>query len=230
MEDSSGLNRFGEIVAARRARLGLTRLEVRDAGGPSDTTLGSIENGTLGRAPGPSTLRKLDRSLRWVGGSAADVLAGGEPTAVESRRVDAGVRPSGSFTAGPDAISLPLSEINSLLELHRNLNTEYDRCSERGGSHPGIDVVARDFNAFVSRVAGRYATVVLERNGGPGVELPPVVEMAFSHLLDLPALADDLVEKEEQLYRRWLAGRLDGIDVELQVRFEERWSERDHGS
>jgi transcriptional regulator with XRE-family HTH domain len=225
MQEADGLFRFGKVIADRRARLGLTRFEVRDAGGPSDTTLGNIENGTLGRAPSPATLKKLDRGLRWVKGSAADVLAGGEATTIESRSGLDSPRNTGAFAAGPDSIVLPLAEINSLLELHRELNAAHEQCRKTDPLQPHFEHVVSNFNAYVSRVAGRYATAVLERNGGPGAALPPIVEMAFAHLLDMPISGQDPHEREEQLYRRWLAGRLDGVDDEAQARFQERWVE-----
>lgn len=224
MERTGGLGRFGEVVAARRARLGLTRFEVRDAGGPSDTTLGNIENGTLGRAPSPATLKKLDLGLQWAKGSAADALAGGEPIPLESRS-DENSRP-GNYSSGPDSIVLPLGEINNLFALHRELNAVQESC--RGSDRlADLDQITASFNAFVSRVAGRYATAVLEQNGGPGSTLPLVAEMAFARFLDEPATGEDPLEHEEQLYRRWLAGRHAEIDEEMGARFRERWGERE---
>lgn len=225
MQKTDGLARFGQVVAARRARLGLTRFEVRDAGGPSDTTLGNIENGTLGRAPGPSTLKKLDQGLRWAKGSAADALAGGGTIPLESR--SEGSSRSDMSSSGPDSIVLPLNEINNLFALHRQLNAAHDSC--RGADPPlaHLDHLTPSFNDFVSRVAGLYATAVLERNGGPGTALPLVVEMAFARFLDEPATDEDPVEYEEQLYRRWLANRLDKDDGGMDDRFKERWEERE---
>lgn len=225
MQETDDLARFGKVVAARRARLALTRFEVRDAGGPSDTTLGNIENDTLGRAPSPAVLRKLDQGLRWSRGSAADVLAGGDPVPLESlSNRNSGLRvPS----TEPDAIVLPLDEVNNLLGLHRQLNAVHESC--RGADPPldELDHVIAGFNAFVSRVAGRYATAVLERSGGPGKTLAPMAEMAFGPLLDKPTVDYDPVEHEEQLYRRWLAGRRDEIDEEMDARFRDRWAERE---
>lgn len=225
MEKTNDLARFGKVVAARRARLALTRFNVRDAGGPSDTTLGYIENGTLGRAPSPVTLRKLDKGLRWVEGSAADVLAGGDPVPLESQ--SATTSRVGTSAAGPDSIVLPLDEINNLFGLHRQLNAVHESCRGADPPWPGLDEVTSGFNAFVSRVAGRYATAVLERDGGPGSALPLMVEMAFGPLLDEPPDSYDPDEREEQLYRRWLAGRISEVDEEAETRFRQRWEGRE---
>jgi hypothetical protein len=47
-------------------------------GGPSNSTLTNLENGTTDRIS-PASLRKLDLGLRWTKGSAERVLNGGEP-------------------------------------------------------------------------------------------------------------------------------------------------------
>lgn len=74
--------RLGQFALERRLGLGLSQAKVAEAGGPSDTTLGQLESGTL-TAVRPATLAKLDTGLRWVSGSAAATLQGGSPTPVE---------------------------------------------------------------------------------------------------------------------------------------------------
>ncbi|GAS92639.1 helix-turn-helix domain-containing protein [Mycolicibacterium brisbanense] len=73
------LERFGRIVLSRRIELGLTQEEVERNGGPTDTTLGKIENGEWTPGNRKTTLRKLDVGLRWRDGSAQRTLAGGHP-------------------------------------------------------------------------------------------------------------------------------------------------------
>lgn len=75
---SDDLQRFARIVRARREELGLRQDQMRDAGGPSTTTMTKVENAA--DAPSRVTLRKLDAALRWEPGSAARALDGGEPT------------------------------------------------------------------------------------------------------------------------------------------------------
>lgn len=80
---SSNTQRLGEAVLARRHELELTQLEVWNSGGPSNTTLTTIENGqqtSLSRA----TARKLDKGLQWVEGSAKRVWEGGDPVPLEA--------------------------------------------------------------------------------------------------------------------------------------------------
>lgn len=75
---SSKLKRLGRYVLARRESLGLTQGQVAERGGPSDTTLTKIENGT-GPLPSKVTLKRLDKALEWEPGGAHQILEGGEP-------------------------------------------------------------------------------------------------------------------------------------------------------
>lgn len=76
------LERFGRIVLDRRIELGLSQEDVAAAGGPTDTTLGKIENCEWTPGNRKVTLRKLDAGLRWEPGSAVRTLAGGDPTPI----------------------------------------------------------------------------------------------------------------------------------------------------
>ncbi|MGW6376285.1 hypothetical protein ACWFRB_09500 [Rhodococcus sp. NPDC055112] len=82
---ANDIARLGRFVERRRKELGLSQIELWQAGGPSNSTLTGLETGaatTVGRV----TLRKLDKSLRWVDGSANAVLEGGEPEPELSER------------------------------------------------------------------------------------------------------------------------------------------------
>ncbi|MFT4199823.1 helix-turn-helix domain-containing protein [Gordonia sp. (in: high G+C Gram-positive bacteria)] len=74
------LERFGRIVYERRNELGLSQEQVADRGGPSDTTMGKIENFEWAPGDRKVTLKKLDKGLDWEPGSAEATLAGGDPT------------------------------------------------------------------------------------------------------------------------------------------------------
>jgi transcriptional regulator with XRE-family HTH domain len=76
------LERFGRIVYDRRDELGLTQEEVEENGGPTDTTLGKIENVEWTPGNRKITLRKLDVGLKWEPGSAKRTLNGGDPTPI----------------------------------------------------------------------------------------------------------------------------------------------------
>lgn len=71
--------RLGQLALHRRLELGLSQASVAKAGGPSDTTLTSLEAGALSKVR-PATLSKLDAGLRWIPGSAAAVLRGEDPS------------------------------------------------------------------------------------------------------------------------------------------------------
>ena len=75
---SNELERLAKAVRLRREELGLRQDQMRNRGGPSTTKLTEIER-AMPPAPTAGTLRKLDVSLGWAAGSAAAVLAGGEP-------------------------------------------------------------------------------------------------------------------------------------------------------
>jgi len=74
---ATDVKRLARHVRERREQLGLSQEEVANRGGPSDTTLGKIENGLGSFAR--QTLEKLDVGLDWRVGSARRVLEGGDP-------------------------------------------------------------------------------------------------------------------------------------------------------
>lgn len=77
--DEPDYTHLAQVVKAFRVRAGLSQQDVASRGGPSDTTLSQIEAGAWKSArPGP-TLRKLDKGLDWVPGSAEDVAFEGMP-------------------------------------------------------------------------------------------------------------------------------------------------------
>lgn len=177
------LHKFGRTVAARRARLGLTRAEVHDAGGPSDTTLGYIENGTLRRSPSPSTLKKLDRALQWSTGSSADVLAGNKPTPIDAASVQPTTTPEKKTVVTTNDltfVSMPMTEISRLLELHRQLTAACDG----GELHaPLVREFQIAFNTYVYCLASITSTQIENAYlGGADASLPPIVELALAQL------------------------------------------------
>ncbi|RBO92501.1 hypothetical protein DFR74_103144 [Nocardia puris] len=205
--------RFGRIIKDRRDELGLTQLQIGDLGGPSAPTIRKIEDGDA--AISTHTLNKLDAPLRWLPGSAARTYAGGAPTAHESAAA-----PDESVVAGPTSIRFDIADLTGLLAATGRLSdaVEHGRTTE-----PAITEAVADLNRVVSRLSARYATVMLERNGGPGRQLHPLVEMAFAHLLETPADTDDPEELEERRYRRWLAGRPADLTAAAEARFRARW-------
>jgi transcriptional regulator with XRE-family HTH domain len=219
----SGLPRFGAIVAARRASLGRTRDRIAELGGPSDTTLANLEAGT-GRVPSPATLVKLDTALDWAPGSAARTLAGGEPTPLEEHEADS----STSLQVGSNEIAVPLP---LLTELINQADAIAGLAQDADGDSVPLEALQSklaDLSTSVTRLARIPVIGMLERNGGPGREVPGILALALAHHLDMPAdRADaDPADFEERLYLRWLAHRPVDIDDATAARFLERWSQR----
>lgn len=212
--EPSRQKRFGRIIKERRDELGLTQIQIGDLGGPSAPTIRKIEDGDA--AISVNTLNKLDAPLRWLPGSAARTYAGGTPTAEETV-----IQPAGeSVVAGPDSIRFELADLTRLLAAAGRLNDAVERLRI---SEPHMAAAVGELNQVVSRLSARYATAMLERNGGPGRQLHPLVEMAFAHLLEVPAESADPAELEERRYRRWLADRAEDLDDATQARFRARW-------
>jgi hypothetical protein len=86
---STNAAHLAEKVLQRRTDLDLSQIDVWRTGGPSNTTLTTIENGLLTNLTA-STARKLDAGLLWEKGSARRVWEGGEPTPLGGGRRDEG--------------------------------------------------------------------------------------------------------------------------------------------
>ncbi|CAM3063786.1 helix-turn-helix transcriptional regulator [Skermania piniformis] len=202
---------LGKAVKARRTRQGWTQTQVAEAGGPSHATLVKLENGNLPKLT-PAVLAKLDQGLNWAPGSAVAIMSGGEPTPLETSRR--------AVVAGPQHIPLPVEELTNLIKLSKVVDTGL---AEADADARAVRLARRAMRDFLSRIVGRYATELLERNGGPDTQLPAIIELSFGELLDQPLDPDNALEREEQLYRRWLSGRLTATDVETEDRFRARW-------
>ncbi|KAA8888288.1 helix-turn-helix transcriptional regulator [Nocardia colli] len=209
--------RFGRIIKERRDELGLTQLQIGDLGGPSAPTIRKIEDGDA--AISTTTLNKLDAPLRWLPGSAARTYAGGTP-AVADDLGPAARHPGESVVAGPDSIRFEIADLTGLLATAGRLN---DAVEQGRATDPQLTSAIDELNRVVSKLSARYATAMLERNGGPGRVLHPLVEMAFAHLLEVPAEASEGTELQERRYRRWLAGRSEDVDAATEGQFRARW-------
>lgn len=72
--------RLASAVVARRIQLGhRTREALAAASGLSHRTLSYIEQGST-RTYNPGTIAQLEHALRWLPGSVAAILDGGDPT------------------------------------------------------------------------------------------------------------------------------------------------------
>ena len=72
---TAAAGRLGAAVLARRLELDLSQLDAWQSGGPSNSTLTTIENGRLTDLT-RNTARKLDAVLRWEAGSARRIWEG----------------------------------------------------------------------------------------------------------------------------------------------------------
>lgn len=90
---SVSAKRLGTAVLARRKELDLNQRGVADAGGPSDTTLSKLENGTV-KVVSAATLRRLDTALEWTQGTARAIYEG--KTSDATVRVRAAVTAAGT--------------------------------------------------------------------------------------------------------------------------------------
>ncbi|AKN16688.1 hypothetical protein MHAE_15349 [Mycobacterium haemophilum DSM 44634] len=200
----------------------MTLVDVNRHGGPTAPTLAKAEAGAL-EDPRPSTLSKFDVGLRWLPGSAASVYWGGdEPKTRQDVGKRAVLEPAGG------AVALPLDRILAMMTTQAQLNDVIDGHSHEpipsGEIRPLVDAL----NQHLSVIVGLYVTDLLERNHTKGGQpMQPLLEYAFAELLSAPVSADD-PEKVEKLYRRWLLGRLESIDAELEASFRRRLRRRNH--
>ncbi|WP_327109843.1 hypothetical protein OHB12_18460 [Nocardia sp. NBC_01730] len=86
--------------------------------------------------------------------------------------------------AGPDSIRFEIADLTGLLASAGRLTdaVEHGRTTD-----PQVVAAITQLDRVVTRLSARYATAMLERDGGPGRQLHPLVEMAFAHLLEIPA-------------------------------------------
>lgn len=208
--------RLGEYVAARRLALGLSYAQVHQQGGPSDTRTRAIENGT-GPALRSSTLDKLDLALRWAPGSARAVLNGDEPVPAPAPTKNDVPRMSldeGEFTVSNNEIAQMVASLRELDRQFQSANNAVLADPELHGSYVR-------HTSVVSTIVGHWVTSLLERNVHADHSLPPILELALGPYLDAEMI-HDRSDADEQLYRRWLAGRDVPISPAQRAAFSQR--------
>jgi hypothetical protein len=208
---------FGKRVAERRRGLGLTVLDVNRNGGPTAPTVVKAEAGAL-EDPRPSTFSKFDAALRWMPGSAAGIYWNGE----EPRTRD----PSRRRVLAPASasVALPLDRVLAVVTAQNVLNDLID--SRASTVTKDIRSAVSALNEQTSSIVGLFVTDLLERNHrGDREQMQPLLEYAFCELLSAPVDTDD-PDREEKLYRRWLLGRFEGIESDLELTFERRFRRR----
>lgn len=209
--------RLGELVAARRLALGLSYTEIHEQGGPSDTRLRAIENCT-GPALRSSTLDKLDKGLLWEPGSARAVLRGGNPVPVDAQALRQAATPMSLDEGG---FTVSNHEIAQMVASLRELDRQFQSAKNAVLADPELHGAYTRHTGVVSTIVGHWVTALLERNVQAGQPLPPILELALGPYLDAEMI-HDRSDAEEQLYRRWLAGR----DVPISPDQREEFSQR----
>ncbi|MEW1938426.1 hypothetical protein AB0331_13790 [Dietzia maris] len=208
--------RLGEYVAARRLALGLSYAQVHQQGGPSDTRTRAIENGT-GPALRSSTLDKLDLALRWAPGSARAVLNGDEPVPAPAPTKNDVPRMSldeGEFTVSNNEIAQMVASL-------RELDRQFQSANNAVLADPELHGAYVRHTSVVSTIVGHWVTGLLERNVHADHSLPPILELALGPYLDAEMI-HDRSDADEQLYRRWLAGRDVPISPAQRAAFSQR--------
>jgi hypothetical protein len=209
-----GPGRLAQLVWRRRTELGLSRLQVKERGGPSIPTLSDIEQTTV-RTVSASTLGKLDVGLGWQPGSAAEILNGGDPRPLEA----SDKHQVAQATHGPDVVQVGVSVIVELLAVSQDLET----LAVEHTDIPELQKVSGRFASALQPIYGEYVTGLFEANRREHGVLSPVFSV-FGRLLDETNDSDDPVEREERSYRRWLAGREQELTSDEREHFERRFS------
>jgi hypothetical protein len=160
--------RLGQLVKKRRLELRRTQVDVYRAGGPSDTTLTGLEQGTA-TSVSKDTLRKLDVGLDWEPGSATRVyLREGDPETLPKQTRRGITRPFGELSAGNDG------SVRYTMTNHPVTNTSMiqlmialSRLGLRLEDFRAGEMAAEDFAEVVEEVLETGADAVAEWMGGP---------------------------------------------------------------
>lgn len=162
------VERLADTVSQRRRHLGRSQIEVWERGGPSNSTMTSIEN-AASTSVTPATLRKLDVGLSWVAGTAAGVLNGDVPAQAPIRDIrydsrtgaemgdDPGIRTERADSAHPlgERVAAQLkTDLNDFVALVAALSVDADDIANtaRGLSTPFDNSDEDEVETFVSDV------------------------------------------------------------------------------
>lgn len=160
---ANDIQRLGERIAERRRELGMSQIDVWQAGGPSNSTLTGIENGTASSVS-PATLRKIDQALMWAVGSSKHILAGGEPYIYEAKPApkDSGIQIEATddgVRVRTQAFQIPESQITELIISNQKLMNALDDAD-------GGELDLAELTNSAKRVAHAVLEVAASHYGG----------------------------------------------------------------
>lgn len=207
--------RFGRIVQTRRRQLGLTTVQVAEAGGPSKPTLHRIETGRV-LNPDTATFVKLDAALEWTAGSAARAFDGGLPTPLTSREV-ALPNLDRPIVATAEGVMLATEVLSSLAEAVDSLGSD-DPAAVEGATAALSSLVDRMLRAWITAQAETW-----KAHGTLQSHELLITRMLGGSLHRAPgptATEDDI---EDINYLRWLIGR---VEEDATLEEIERWAAR----
>lgn len=211
--------RFGQLIQARRRFLGLTAVQVAEAGGPSKPTMHRLESGKASK-PDTATLTKLDHALRWSPGSAAQALDGGDPVPLEDDRRMIAPSLDRPIVATEYGVMLSMETLGALTEAVQSLR------SADGGE---VDSAIEDLSSIADRLLRAWITAQAESWKAQGTlqsNAMLVTRMLGSSLHRAPGPSATEADVEDIGYLRWLIGRAtDPSDDEI-TRWSDRWERR----
>ncbi|GGG01448.1 hypothetical protein GCM10007304_14290 [Rhodococcoides trifolii] len=121
------------------------------------------------------------------------------------------------FVPGPDEVLVSLPVISELIAA----SGDFEKLLADNPEIDGLDTAVRRLHKALHPLYGQFVTGLFEENRRANGALSPVFAV-FSRLLDEPNDSENPAEYEERMYRRWLAGRSDGVDNQTIERFEKR--------
>lgn len=219
-EGTGGWFALADAVKRRRGNLGMSQRDVYACGGPSPATVMKIENtdGT-GPKPGPKTLARLDHALQWMSGTAQRVLGGAlSPDLAVAARSRASTESGTDLEAALDPARMIIDHGGEIISYLLSVGqlTELPESVRLQGQE--LTSILSDF----------YVTMLLEKYGGPGQDLPEHIRASILPALTAPEPAADTPDYYRWAYRRWLAG-LNFRDADATM-FSMYWNSKHGGS
>ncbi|WP_194829266.1 hypothetical protein [Nocardia sp. XZ_19_231] len=206
----------GFVSDRRKKQLNMSFAAIAAAGGLSKPTMVKVEAGKITN-PKTVTFDRLDKSLRWVPGSAAAAYW----NAAEPARLEDEQRESESLRLTGGAVEIPIERISGLMEIQADLHAILEGGSELKPST--LRGIAAGLDHEVNLIVGQWVSDMMARNRTQEGTLHAGLEVVLGEALSAPVASDD-PNAEDRLHRRYLAGGkyAENIPADLQLTFERR--------